>query len=128
MVKGSLSGNFEGALYEFEASEAIAAGDLVSMASGKAICAAATEPIIGTAVNAGGDGDMILVNCDPLQVIKMAATDLSAAYVGEHMDIEGTTGAQKADGSDHKTTTAQLTLIKFISATEGLFTIYERMV
>jgi len=125
---GSLSGNFEGALYEFTAAETITKGDLVSISGGEVICAAATEVILGTAVNSAADGEQVLVNCDPLQVVVMPATDLTAAMVGEHMDIEGTTGAQKADGSDHKTATAQLTLIKFISATEGVFTIFERVV
>jgi hypothetical protein len=125
---GSLSGNFEGALQEYEAGEDITKGDVLTIAEGVVAPAAAGEVILGTAVNGGKDGDKILVNIDPLQKVILPASDLTVAMEGEHMDLEGTTGAQTADGSTHAATTAQLTLIKFISATEGVFTFFERVI
>jgi len=122
---GSLSGNFEGALQEFTAAETITAGDLVTLQSGELACAAATEEICGVATNSAVTGGKVLVNIDPLQKFVMVASNLTAAMVGEHMDIAGTTGGQSAAGADHKTATAQLTLIKFNSATEGVFIINE---
>lgn len=122
---GSLSGNFEGALQEFIAAETITTGDLVTLQSGQLACAAATEEICGVAQNSAVATEKVLVNIDPLQKFVMTATGLEAGFVGEHMDISGTTGAQVAAGADHKTATAQLTLIKFNSATEGVFIINE---
>ena len=122
---GSLSGNFEGALQEFIAAETITAGDLVVLQSGELACSAATEEICGVAMNSAIATEKVLVNVDPLQKFVMPATGLTAAMVGEHMDLAGTTGAQAAAGADHKTTTAQLTLVKFNTATEGVFMICE---
>lgn len=122
---GSLSGNFEGAMQEYVAAETITKGDLVTLQSGLLACAAATEVICGVAENSAVATKKVLVNVDPGQTFVMTATNLTAAYIGEHMDIAGTTGGLTAAGLDHKTATAQVTLIKYLSTTEGVFKIYE---